>query len=517
MPSSAHRFRLARFFSATRLPALQVALIGVLLMGACTVGPDYVQPLAPTPDLWSAAVAGELSKEEPDIERWWTALGDSVLTELIRRAEISSLDVAAAVARVREARAIRGIATGDNLPSLTLSGAYSRTRISENSPQFPAEGEPGEGENGDGAVFDNPSDFWSVGFDMSWEIDLFGRIRRQVEAATAEFQASIEDYRDVLVTLYAEVAASYIDVRSSQARIAFALSNAEGQSRSLQLTRDRFLAGLTSALDVSQAESNLANTEAAIPSLEIQLTFAKNRLAVLLGEPPGTLDDLLDEPAPIPDPSEKITVGMPGDLLRRRPDIRRAERRLAAQTARVGVATADLYPSFSILGFFGLESIDFSDLGKSASIAWGIIPGFSWNLFEGGKIRNRIKVEYARTDQVLVAYELAVLVALEEVENSLIAYARERIRRDRLSDAANASQRSVDLVRTQYLSGLTNFQNVLDTQRFLFQQQDELAASEGQVVLNLISLNKALGGGWALDEPTAERLSARPAQEDGRP
>jgi len=180
------------------------------------------------------------------------------------------------------------------------------------------------------------------------------------------------------------------------------------------------------------------------------------------------------------------------------------------------VATADLYPRFSILGFFGLESIDFSDLGNPASIAWGIIPGFSWNIFQGGKIRNRIKVEYARTDQVLVAYELAVLIALEEVENSLIAYARERIRRDRLSDAASASQRSVDLVRTQYLSGLTNFQNVLDTQRFLFQQQDELAVSEGQVVLNLISLNKALGGGWALDEPTAEQLSAQPPeQEDG--
>ena len=509
MPSAAHRFRLAPLvFSAT-------FLAGLLLVGACTVGPDYVQPLAPTPDLWSAAVAGELSKEEPDIERWWTALGDSVLTELIRRAEISSLDVAAAVARVREARALRGIATGDNLPSLTLSGAYSRTRISENATQLPAEGEPEEGENGDGGAFENPSDFWSVGFDSSWEIDVFGRIRRQVEAATAEFQASIEDYRDVLVTLYAEVAASYIDVRSSQARIAFARSNAEGQRQSLQLTRDRFLAGLTSALDVSQAESNLANTEAAIPALEIRLTFARNRLAVLLGEPPGTLDELLDAPVPVPDPSEKITVGMPGDLLRRRPDIRRAERRLAAQTARVGVATADLYPRFSILGFFGLESINFSDLGNPASIAWGIIPGFSWNIFQGGKIRNRIKVEYARTDQVLVAYELAVLIALEEVENSLIAYARERIRRDRLSDAVSASQRSVDLVRTQYLSGLTNFQNVLDTQRFLFQQQDELAASEGQVVLNLISLNKALGGGWSLDEPTSEQLSARPPQEDG--
>lgn len=508
MPSSAQRFRLAPLVSSA------TCLAGLLLMGACTVGPDYVQPLAPTPDLWSAAVAGELSKDEPDIERWWTALGDSVLTELIRQAEISSLDVAAAVARVREARALRGIATGDNLPSLTLSGAYSRTRISENATQFP-EGEPGEGEDGEGPAFENPADFWSVGFDASWEIDVFGRIRRQVEAATAEFQASIEDYRDVLVTLYAEVAASYIDVRSSQARIAFARSNAEGQRRSLQLTRDRFGAGLTSALDVSQAESNLANTEAAIPSLEIQLTFAKNRLAVLLGEPPGTLDELLDAPAPIPDPSEGITVGMPGDLLRRRPDIRRAERRLAAQTARVGVATAELYPRFSILGFFGLESINFSDLGNPASIAWGIIPGFSWNIFQGGKIRNRIKVEYARTDQAMVAYELVVLTALEEVENSLIAYARERIRRERLADAARASQRSVELVHTQYLSGLTNFQNVLDTQRFLFQQQDELATSEGQVVLNLISLNKALGGGWALEEPTAERLSARPAQEEG--
>ncbi len=272
------------------------------------------------------------------------------------------------------------------------------------------------------------------------------------------------------------------------------------QRESLELTRDRFEAGLTSALDVAQAEQNLAQTESSIPTLETGLNASLNRLAVLLGEQPGTLHDrLLTDDGMIPQAPADIMVGVPADILRRRPDIRRAERQLAAQTARIGVATADLYPTFSIAGFVQTVAGTFTGQFDEGSLGWGIVPGFRWDLFQGGKIRNNIRAEEARTEQALYAYQLAILVALEEVENAMVAYDRELVRRQRLQEAADASQRAVNLVRTQYVSGLTNFQNLLDSQRSLFNQQDELADSEGLVIQNLIILNRALGGGWSVE------------------
>jgi len=294
-----------------------------------------------------------------------------------------------------------------------------------------------------------------------------------------------------------------VDTRTFQQRLTFANANADAQRRSLQLTRDRFRAGLTSALDVTQAESNLATTEAQIPALEDGLNRSLNRLAVLLGEPPGDLHDALAEPAPIPMPEGEVAALLPAELLRRRPDIRRAERRLAAQTARIGIATADLYPSFSLTGFLGLESLELDEFGEGESVSWSVVPGVRWNLFSGGKIRNRIRAEEARTRQALAAYEQTILLALEETGNSLIAYGREQERRDRLLEAVRASERSVEIVATQYRSGLTDFQRFLDSQRSLFNQQDALAVSAGQVTKNLISVNRALGGGWDPDA-TAE-------------
>ena len=333
---------------------------------------------------------------------------------------------------------------------------------------------------------------------------MFGRIRRQVEAATAELEASVEDYRDVLVTLYAEVARNYVNVRAFQSRIAFAESNAEAQRGSVGLTQDRFDAGLTSRLDVRQAESNLASTEAQIPLLTQGLVQSLNRLAVLLGKQPGTLADRLSASAPIPVAPDSLTVGIPADLLRRRPDIRRAERLLAAQNARIGVAVAELYPSFSLFGSLSVEATDSGDLFDSGSIGWSLVPSIRWNIFQGGKIRQAIRAEEARTQQALLAYEQTVLVALEDVENAFVAYEQERIRSARLQEAVTASELAVDLVRTQYLSGLTNFQNYLDSQRSLFRQQDELAESQGQVIQNLIFLNKALGGGWPVIDQRSE-------------
>jgi NodT family efflux transporter outer membrane factor (OMF) lipoprotein len=474
-----------------------------LVLAACKVGPDYVEPEVEVNDEWFTAVETEMSAQEPDIEKWWESLGDSTLTDLIKSAERSNLDLRIAVSRVAEARALRGIAKGDLFPDLVLEGAYSYTKLPDNSVagQIITGGEDGEVA---------PFELWETRASSFWEIDLFGRIRRGVEAATAQFAATIEDYRDVLVSLYGEVAINYVDVRALQGRLSFARQNVTAQRESLELTRDRFQAGLTSGLDVAQAEQNLAQTESSIPVLETALNAALNRLAVLLAVQPGSLHDrLLSDDGEIPAAPDDIMVGVPADVLRRRPDIRRAERLLAAQTALIGVAKADLYPTFSISGFVESVAGTFAGMfkGDGSAIGWGVIPGFRWDLFRGGKIRNNIRAEEARTDQALLGYQQTILLAFEEVEDAMVAYDRERVRRARLQEAADASQRAVDLVRTQYTSGLTNFQNLLDTQRTLFRQQDELAASEGQVVKNLIQLNRAMGGGWSMEPAEPDKVS----------
>ena len=497
--------------SRARPPVLLAALS---LLAACTVGPDYEPPDLTTtvPDQWHTAVETEMTADTTDLELWWLTFNDPLLTDLIRRAEFGNLDLQAAVGRVAEARAIRGIANGRYWPDIILGGAYSYQKLSENGLQGAQAGQPGD--PGGTELLKEPFESWSAGLSMSWEIDLFGRIRRTVEASDAQLQASVEDYRDVLVTLYAEVGGAYVDARTFQTRLDFAEQNVESQRNSLELTRDRFNAGLTSALDVAQAEQNLAQTESTIPSLEIGLEAGLNRLAVLLGEAPGTLHEELQAYSGLPEPDDKVAYGIPADLLRRRPDIRQSERLLASQTARIGIATADLYPTLSLGGSIGLEALDFENLAEGSSLFWSLVPQISWPIFTGGKIQNRIRAEEARTQQALAAYEQTVLHALEEVQNSLVAYGQEKQRKDRLLEAVRASQRAVDLVQTQYVSGLTNFQNFLDAQRSLFRQQDELAESAGQVVNNLITLNRSLGGGWA---PGQAELTAAAAAGEAPP
>jgi len=470
----------------------------VTLLSGCAVGPDYELPDTPMPEDWFTTSARDFTEVEP-LQEWWSALDDTILTNLIKRAELANLDLAQAVARIEETRALKGISKGDFWPQLRLGGTFNRTKLSDNSNlgALLPEGESFA-----------PVNAWEFGLDANWELDLFGRIRRRTEAANADLQATVEDYRGVLVSLSAEVATNYIQVRSLQTRIEFAKSNAEAQRETVGLTQDRFDAGLVSALDVTQARSNLATTEAQIPSLQTNLEAALNRLAILLAEPPGSVHQELWEPKPIPTPPDSLTVGLPGDLLRRRPDVRSAERQLAAQTARIGVATADLFPTFSISGFASRSAVVFEDLGQKSSNTWGIIPGFVWDIFTGGKIRNQIQAEEARTEQALLAYEKSVLLALEEVENAMVAYERERVRQERLEEAVSASERSVELVHTQYLSGLADFQRYLDSQRALFSQQDQLAESEGLVVQYLIALNKALGGGWTSESQTQTEMAA---------
>lgn len=474
-----------------------------LLLG-CAVGPDYAPPEPTVPDAWLAAAAADLDPEALPIAYWWEALNDSVLNGLIATASDGNKGVLAAAARMEEARAIRGVAASPLYPDLILGGSFARNKASENSPQGQI-----QDANGGGV---EPANLYSGSFDSFWEIDLWGRIRRGVEAADAELDASVEDYRDVLVSLFAEVASAYVDVRTTQARIRFAEQNIRSQRESVQLTRDRFRAGLSSALDVAQAESNLFNSEAQIPSLETDLEIALNRLAVLTGSNPGSVHGLLSEASVVPTPDYRVTAVLPAELLRRRPDVRAAERRLAAQTARVGQKTAELYPSFSLSGFLELVSLDAGDFFSSESVGWGFVPGLRWNLFSGGRVRSQIRIEEARTAQLLAAYEQQVLLAIAEAENALVAMERSRLREDRLAEAVAATERSVELVRTQYLSGLTNFQNFLDSQRSLFNQQDQLAATRGAAVQSLIALNKALGGGW--DPDAAARTGASAAANE---
>ncbi len=467
-----------------------------LVSCGCTVGPDYVQPETQTPDAWHAAAVEGLEEGDATLQTWWRVFDDELLNDLVLRSAGGNLTLREALWKVEEARALRGVSAAGRKPQVGFSADANRSLPSEN------------GALGDFAPEDGfeAANSFSTGVGASWELDVFGRIRRQVEAADAATEASVEAYRDVLVSLYAETALAYVNVRTAQERLRIAHANVETQENTLQLTKDRFDAGLVSALDVAQAESNLANTFSLIPVIERDLNEGLNRLAVLLGEHPGTLHAELDQDVEILEEPEVVVVGLPTELLRQRPDVRRAERLLASQTAQIGVATADLYPTFSLSGFLGLDALGLGDLASSDSVTWDVGLPIRWNIFSGGRIRSQIRAEEARTNQLLARYEQTVLNALEESENAMVAYAKEVARRGSLSQAVDATQRSLELVMTQYTAGLTDFQNVLDTQRTLLVREDDLAVAEGLVIGNLVRLYRALGGGW--DPDTAQQPAA---------
>jgi NodT family efflux transporter outer membrane factor (OMF) lipoprotein len=469
--------------------------VGLVLLPGCTVGPDYIAPEPAVPDAWfQAATAGVEAGTSP-IQTWWTTLNDPTLDALIKRAVDGNLDLRAALRRIDQARAVRGIATGALYPDVDAGGFAARERLSEDL---------------GGGKTDN---FAGVGIDGTWEIDVWGRIKRLVESSDAELDASVEDYRDVLVILYASVAANYIELRTFQERLAYAESNVVTQEQTLQLTVDRRDAQLAPELDVQQAELNLATTESFVPVLRQGIAQTIYRISVLLGEPPQGLWDELVSTAPIPAPPAEVGVGVPVDVVRQRPDIRRAERVLAARTADIGVATADLYPRFSLSGAFAFEGT--SDILDASNKSWSFGPAFRWNLFDGGRVRNRIELRDAEAEEAFVRYEQTVLLALEDVESALVAYTEERKRRDTLARSVDAANQSVELVKTLYRTGLTDFQNVKDSERSLFLQQDELATSEGLVTRNLVEIYRALGGGW---EPDPEPLAVtREDMEQGEP
>ncbi|MEJ2221271.1 MAG: TolC family protein [Desulfobacterales bacterium] len=460
---------------------LLVTVVVLAFAGCAAVGPDYARVEPQTPDAWHAELQGGLiagSLECEILAHWWSTLNDAELDSLVARAVNGNLDLKNARARIREARALRGISKADLFPTLDAGALASKQRSSENS------------DTG------TESKLYTAGFDAGWELDVFGGVRRSVEAAQASLEATQEDLHNVMVSLLAEVVLNYVEVRTFQSRLAVTEANIKTQQETYDLNQSRYEAGIIDELAVQQSLRILETSRSQIPALKTGLEAAKNRLAVLMGEQPGKLHPELDARRPIPELPATVVVGIPAETLRQRPDIRRAERNLAAQTARIGVAKADLYPKFRLFGTIGLESLSSKDFLEWASRTWSIGPGVSWNIFHGGAIRQNIEVQTARQEQALVQYEATVLKALEEVENVLVAYVKEQVRRESLSKAANAAQQTALLAQDRYQAGLVDFNNVLDAQRSLLVLQDELNRSNGTVISNLIRLYKALGGGW---------------------
>jgi NodT family efflux transporter outer membrane factor (OMF) lipoprotein len=472
------------------ISVMMLALAVITLEGCVTVGPDYSAPQVNVPGQWSTELTGGVSPERPDAKamaRWWSAFHDPLLTGLMEEAIGANHDLRNARARVREARARRNISRSGFFPSVDASGSLSKRRGSEDT---------GSG---------TENDLYAAGFDAGWELDVFGGTRRAVEAADADLDASREDLRDVLVTLMSEVALNYVELRSARNRLSIARENLAAQTETFSITQWRSMAGLTTELDVEQARYSLEQTRAQVPILEAGAQQAENRIAVLLGKNPGLLKERLAGSSTIPAPPPDIAVGIPADTLRLRPDVRRAERREAAQTARVGVAAGELYPKFRLSGSIGLEALTFDNLFLHSSRTYGITPGVSWNIFDAGKIRQNIEVQNALQEQSLIQYEQAVLTALADVENALVAYTREQARMHSLREASLAAQRASDLAQSQYASGLIDFQVVLSAQRALLSLQDQLASSEADVSSNLIRLYKAVGGGWTTMTETEEQ------------
>jgi NodT family efflux transporter outer membrane factor (OMF) lipoprotein len=463
-----------------------VMLVGAVLTG-CTVGPDYKGPTSEgVPTEFDASVAGVLDgvkspAEEPvDLAAWWKSFDDPMLTRLIERAAAENLDVAQATARLRESRAILGLTRTLDLPTVDAAGGYRRQRGSENG-VFPG----GQDE-----------DYHAVGFDMVWELDVFGRNRRAVEAAEAEVGAATASLRGVQVTLAAEVGRTYFELRSAQERLAIARGNAEIQRQSLELARARYEAGLTSELDVAGARVLLSETQAVIPRFEAEAASAAHRLGVLVGLEPRALVAELAEARPLPERTSGVPIGLPSELLLRRPDLKEAERRLAGSTARVGVATAELFPRVQLTGEVGLESLSAEELFNASSRFYGVGPVVRWRVFDFGRIRRDIEAAEARTDEAAAAYQQAVLVALEEVYNALVREAAETARVEQLREAQSAGRRSVEIATELYSRGLSDQIRVLDAQRQLFIVEESLADAKRSAAVQRVALYKALGGGW---------------------
>jgi NodT family efflux transporter outer membrane factor (OMF) lipoprotein len=470
-------------------PLRQCLYSGLLtagLLAGCTVGPDY-QAASPTlPGSWANGSA-PAAPTKPDLRPWWQQLNDPLLDRLVERAVTGNLDVALAQAKIREARATYEQAGGALLPSLGGSAGATRSK------------------SGGG----NARSQFQAGFDASWELDLFGANQRTLEAADYGLQAADADLRNTLLTLVGDVASNYINARTTQARLDLTRRTVATQRETADLTRAKYQAGALSAANAASAEGQATSTEAQIQSLESSYATYLHRLGILLGQSPTALANELDSVAPLPAVPDALPPSLPADLLRRRPDIQAAERRLAQSTARIGVAEAGRYPSISLTGSLTTSASNAGDLARSSTIGWSIGPSINIPLFQGGKLQAAVDLAVAQRDQSAISFHSTVLSALEDVENALVALSRERVRYEKLRAAAASYREAAELAQALFRAGSTGFLEVLDAQRSLYSAEDSLVQSQANIISNYITLNKALGGGWDGALPTQANLTER--------
>ncbi|WP_050976765.1 efflux transporter outer membrane subunit [Hyphomicrobium sp. MC1] len=468
---------IVRSWRRIRLRMALLMLPGFL--AGCAVGPDYQTPLLLLPTQWGSAKQAQ--RNAPRLNNWWYGLHDATLNDLMEQAVAGNLDVATAKANIREARATLHQARGTLFP--VIDGVSSSTWNEASS----------DGSTSGVSTFSRQ---FEKGFDSSWEIDVFGANRRGLEAAVYGSEAADEQLRATLLTLVGDVASYYVDVRGYQERIALAKRTAASQRSTAGLTRAKFQAGTSSAVDLANAEGLAAGTEANIPELQISLAESIHRLSVLTGQPPSALSAGLNKAAPVPSARLNVPAGIPADVLLNRPDVRLAERQLAQYTAKIGQAEAARYPSVSLTGDISTSATHFGDLFKGSTISWAFGPSVTVPIFHGGQLKAAVELAEAERDTYFIAYRSSVLTALEDVENSLVGLSQERVRNRKLSESAKAYRQATTLSRALYQSGSTSFLDVLDAERSLYSAEDTLIESNVSIVKDYISLNKALGGGW---------------------
>jgi len=472
-----------------------ILLVPVLLAFAgCMIGPNYQRPKVSVSPNWGETGDQRVSTESTTYRDWWRAFNDPVLDRLVARAYRDNLTLRQAGVRVLQARAQLGIAVGEVFPQTQQAiGSVEYYRTSDRAATA--------------AAFKGSAAYWQsqIGAQATWELDFWGRIRRGIESADASLLATLADYDSTLVTLTADVANTYIALRTAEARIRIARENVDIQEQTLKIVEARFTYGTVTQLDVEQARTALFNTLATLPTLETQRRQATDSLSVLLGMPPNDLSDLLSGPSTIPVSPPQVIVGIPADLLRRRPDIRSAELQAVAQSAQIGVAKADLLPAFSLIGNLVLLSTDLGTFKLSDMFRWGsrqvqIGPSVQWNILNYGQITNNVRVQDAYFQQLLLAYQRSVLSAQQDVEDNLAAFLRSQDRADLLAKSVTSSRTAVDLAVLQYREGVTDFTTVLTTQQTLLSQQDNLASTLGNISTSLVGVYRALGGGWEIRE-----------------
>lgn len=474
------------------------------------VGPDYKRPSAPVADEWIDSRDSRVSGTPGDYRTWWRVFNDPVLDQLVQTAYRQNITLREAGFRVAEAQAQRRVVAGNLFPQLQqLEANYTRTQRSQETALFPSIPPGSPFANLASPQFSN----WRIGSSLAWELDFWGRYRRAVEASDARLESSVESYDDALVLLIGEVASTYVELRTLEQRLEVARENAQLQSESTRVAQARLDAkAADSELDTPQAKANLGNTLAAVEALEILRRQAQNRLAVLMGMPPHDLAYLLNGPAPIPSPREEIiSVGVPAELLWRRPDVRRAERLVAAQSAEIGIAHTELYPHISINGTMGWEAAQFSDLFKSSAFTGAIGPSLRWNVLNYGRLLNNIRVQDARFQQLIAAYQQTVLQANQEAENAIVAYLHFTDQIKVLEQSAQQAREAERVAQVKYREGEIDFNRLFTVQQLLLNQQENLAGARGNAARSLVDLYRALGGGWQIRlDATARNVAPAP-------